>query len=183
MTVLITLTTAGYSTGPFSLYSDVGAYATPFEVGVSKSSLVAGYTSSLVPDGTTIVRVQSTGVCNTQVDLTIVTTTTTTTTTTSTTTTTTSTTTTTTTAAPTFVSFSLTYSSSAGATACSDYTDPTNRNFYYAAPGSTLTTGTVLYTTSDLVTPVANGFYSNGVDYWNTAASVGNLQEQTSCGL
>ena len=100
MTVLITLTTAGYSTGPFSLYSDVGAYATPFEVGVSKSSLVAGYTSSLVPDGTTIVRVQSTGVCNTQVDLTIVTTTTTTTTTTSTTTTTTSTTSTTTTLAP-----------------------------------------------------------------------------------
>lgn len=71
MTVTITLTTAGYSTGPFNLYSDATLYSTPFETGVSKASLVAGYTSSAVPDGTTIVRVQSVGTCNTQVDLTI----------------------------------------------------------------------------------------------------------------
>ena len=95
------------------------------------------------------------------------------------TTTTTSTTTSTTTLG--FETFSLTYSSSAGSTACTDYATPTNRNFYYATAGSTLTTGTILYTTSALNVPVANGFYSNGVDYWNTAAGVGNLQNQTSC--
>ena len=94
-------------------------------------------------------------------------------------TTTTSTTTSTTTLA--FETFSLTYSSSAGSTACTDYSNPTNRNFYYATSGSTLTTGTILYTTSALNVPVANGFYSNGVDFWNTAAGVGNLQNQTSC--
>ena len=60
MTVLITLTTAGSSTGPFSLYSDANSYSTPFETGVAKSSLLAGYTSTLVPNGTTIIRVMST---------------------------------------------------------------------------------------------------------------------------
>ena len=89
---LITLTTAGTGTGPFDLYSNVNSYATPFEAGVAKSSLVSGYTSSLVPNGTTIIRVQSTSVqCPNYVDISVsgITTTTTTTTTTSTTTTTT----------------------------------------------------------------------------------------------
>jgi hypothetical protein len=96
MTVLITLTTAGSSTGPFSLYSDANSYSTPFETGVAKSSLLAGYTSTLVPSGTTIIRVMSTGTCTNYTDLSIVpcTTTTTTSSTSSTTTT------TTTTAAP-----------------------------------------------------------------------------------
>ena len=49
-TVLITLTTAGSDTGPFELYSDADSYGTPFEVGIAKSSLVGGYTSTLVPD-------------------------------------------------------------------------------------------------------------------------------------
>lgn len=79
-TVLITLTTAGTDTGPFDLYSDADGYTTPFEVGVSKTSLVAGYTSTMVPDAATIIRVQSTITCLNYVDLTIVTTTTTTTT-------------------------------------------------------------------------------------------------------
>jgi hypothetical protein len=97
MTVLITLTTAGSSTGPFSLYSNVDSYSTPFETGVAKSSLLAGYTSVLVPTSTTTVRVMSTGTCTNYVDISVVpcpTTTTTTSTSTSTTTT------TTTTAAP-----------------------------------------------------------------------------------
>lgn len=94
MTVLITLTTAGSSTGPFSLYSDANSYSTPFETGVSKASLLAGYTSTLVPASTTIVRVMSTGDCTNYTDLPVVGCTTTTTTTSSTTTT------TTTTAAP-----------------------------------------------------------------------------------
>lgn len=59
MTVYVTLTTAGADTGPFNLYSDVDGYISAFETGVSKASLLAGYTSSLAPNGTTIVRVRS----------------------------------------------------------------------------------------------------------------------------
>ena len=89
MTVLITLTTAGTSTGPFSLYSDADSYSVPFETGVAKSSLLAGYTSTLVPTSTTIIRVMSTGTCTNYTDIPIVPCTTTTTTSSSTTTTTT----------------------------------------------------------------------------------------------
>jgi hypothetical protein len=93
MTVLITLTTAGTSTGPFSLYSNVDSYSTPFVTGVSRSSLLAGYTSTVVPNGTTIVRVMSTGTCTNYTDISVVPCSTTTTTSTSTSTTTTTTTT------------------------------------------------------------------------------------------
>ena len=72
MTVLITLTTAGTSTGPFSLYSDVDSYSVPFETGVLRTSLLAGYTSTLVPNGTTIVRVMSTGTCTNYTDISVV---------------------------------------------------------------------------------------------------------------
>lgn len=105
ITVSITLTIAGADTGPtFSLYSNVDGYTTAFATGVTKSALQAGYISTAVPDGTTIVRVYSPGTCQTYVDLNVITSTTTTTSTTSTTTTTTTstptTTTTTTTAIP-----------------------------------------------------------------------------------
>lgn len=63
MTVLITLTTAGSLTGPFNLYTNIDGYVVAFETGVSKANLVAGYTSVLVPTGTTSVRVKSTGAC------------------------------------------------------------------------------------------------------------------------
>jgi len=69
-TVLITLTVAGADTGPFNLLSDADGYAVPFETGVPKASLVSGYTSVLVPDLATIIRVQSTSVlCPNYVDL------------------------------------------------------------------------------------------------------------------
>ena len=72
MTVLITLTAAGSDTGPFDIYSDVDGFTSAFEVGVLKTSLLSGYTSSLVPDNTTIVRVKSTSVyCKNQVDITL----------------------------------------------------------------------------------------------------------------
>lgn len=91
-TVLITLTVAGLDTGPFDLYSNADAYAAPFETGISKVALVAGYLSTVVPDAATIIRVKSTSeLCPNYIDLTITTTTTTTTSTTSTTTSTTST--------------------------------------------------------------------------------------------
>jgi hypothetical protein len=99
MTVLITLTIAGSDTGPFDLYSDVDGFVVPFENNVPKASLVSGYTSSLVPNGTIVIRVKSDSVCTNYIDL-IVGGTTTTTTSTSTSTST-STTTTTTTLAPT----------------------------------------------------------------------------------
>jgi hypothetical protein len=43
----------------------------PFETGVPKSSLVAGYTSTIVPDGTQTIRVQSIGVCSNYIDINI----------------------------------------------------------------------------------------------------------------
>lgn len=77
MTVLITLTTAGADTGPFNLYSDVGGFTSAFETGVTKASLLAGYASALVPNGTTIIRVMSDGDCVNYIDIPIVLTTTT----------------------------------------------------------------------------------------------------------
>jgi hypothetical protein len=72
MTVYITLTTAGTDSGPFNLYSDLDAFIVPFEVGVDKASLEAGYSSLLVPDFTTIVRVKSTAqFCINYVDITL----------------------------------------------------------------------------------------------------------------
>ena len=88
MTVEITLTTAQVDATVFDLYSNVDLYTTPFETGVLVAQLQAGYTSALVPDGTTIIRVQSVSAsCVNYIDLVLVTTTTTTTSTTTTTTT------------------------------------------------------------------------------------------------
>lgn len=70
-TVLITLTFAGSDTGPFNLYSNVDGYVTPFQTGISKAALVAGYNSASVPDAATIIRVKSTGVCTQYTDIVI----------------------------------------------------------------------------------------------------------------
>lgn len=70
MTVLITLTTYGSDTGPFfDLFSDADNYAVAFESGVSKVDLIAGYTSALVPNTATVIRVKSTGECTNYVDI------------------------------------------------------------------------------------------------------------------
>ena len=58
MTILLTLTTAGADSGPFDLYSDIDGYTVPFETGVAKILLEAGYPTSLAPEFTTIVRIQ-----------------------------------------------------------------------------------------------------------------------------
>lgn len=83
---------------------------------------------------------------------------------------------------PAYSSFLLAYSSLSGLEACGRY--PTLfTNTYYAAPGITvLSNGVTMYQDSALTSPVGNGFYSNGVNYWNTGAGAGNLQNQTSCG-
>lgn len=77
MTVLITLTTAGTDTGPFNLYSNVDGFVTPFATGVSRSALLAGYSATTVPNGTTTIRVMSTGTCTNYIDIPVTTTTTT----------------------------------------------------------------------------------------------------------
>lgn len=69
MTVLFTLTSAGLDTGPFNLYSNLDGFVTPFEVAVSKASLLSGYSSVNVPDYTTVVRVLSAGTCSNWIDI------------------------------------------------------------------------------------------------------------------
>jgi hypothetical protein len=80
MTVLITLTTAGTDTDNFSLYSNTDGYVTAFATGISRASLLTGYSSAVVPNGTTIIRANSNGTCANYTDISIVGTTTTTTT-------------------------------------------------------------------------------------------------------
>lgn len=56
---IITLTAAGLGTGPFDLYSNADGFFAPFETGVERYSLLAGYLSVVVPNGATVIRVAS----------------------------------------------------------------------------------------------------------------------------
>lgn len=60
---------AGSNTGPFNLYSDVDGYVSPFESSISKSTLLAGFVSTSVPLGTTIIRARSAGECTNYIDM------------------------------------------------------------------------------------------------------------------
>jgi hypothetical protein len=62
-TVTITFTLAGSDVGPFDLYSDADGYTTPFATGILAATLLAGYTSTVVPDASTTILARSTGVC------------------------------------------------------------------------------------------------------------------------
>jgi len=74
MTVLITLTTAGPDSGPFDLYGNTDGFYTPFETGVDKTDLIAGYPSALVPDYTDTIRIISTGaLCTNYIDVSVAT--------------------------------------------------------------------------------------------------------------
>ncbi len=68
-TATIQVKVVGTDTGPFSLYSNADNYFSPFETGISRASILAGYTSTIVPDTATVVRVQSTGRCNNYIDI------------------------------------------------------------------------------------------------------------------
>jgi len=81
MTLFITLTLAEADTGPFNIYSDIDGFLSAFATNVPKASLLAGYSANSVPDGTTILKLKSTGVCTNFTYLNVFTTTTTTTTT------------------------------------------------------------------------------------------------------
>jgi hypothetical protein len=54
---------AGSGVGPFDLYSNVDGYTTPFETGVDAALLTGSGYITTPPDGTTFIRVQSTGSC------------------------------------------------------------------------------------------------------------------------
>ena len=70
MTVLITLTIpSGADADDFRLFSNSTGSFISFEESIPASQLIAGYTTSLVPNGTTIIRVQSKGLCNNYIDI------------------------------------------------------------------------------------------------------------------
>lgn len=154
LTVLITLTTAGTNTGPFNLFSDVDGYTSAFETNVLKGSLVAGYTSYLVPDGTTTVRVKSFGTCTNYIDIAITGVTTTTTTSSSTT----STTTTTTTTIATFAFTGCGRSTISSSGACSD-ASINNRTFYSECAVGALAPGCHVYLNASGTIPLTGYSY------------------------
>jgi len=69
MTVLLTISQIGFDNSQFDLYSDLDNFTTPFETDVSDTDMLNGYTSSLVPDYTNIVRVQALGKCVNYLDI------------------------------------------------------------------------------------------------------------------
>lgn len=66
--VLITAQEIGLVNGTtFDLYSNVNNYSTPFESGVSKTNLLNGYITTLVPGAALYIKIKSsTGVCGLQ---------------------------------------------------------------------------------------------------------------------
>ena len=74
MDILILLTTAGSDTGPlFDLYENSTGPFVLFQPNVSKTVLTTGLGyPTTVPPGTTVVRVQSKGVCPNYIDITLV---------------------------------------------------------------------------------------------------------------
>lgn len=69
MTVFITFSSIGLDAGLFNLYSNVDGFSSAFSVGISRTQLLAGFASFSVPNGTTIIRAKSFGVCTNYVDL------------------------------------------------------------------------------------------------------------------
>lgn len=68
--VSISLTGLGANTGPFNLLSNASGSFVVFMTSVSKSLIASpAIFTVLVPDNTTIIRVQSTGTCTTYIDL------------------------------------------------------------------------------------------------------------------
>ena len=162
---IITLTTAGTDTGPFNLLSDIDSYATPFETNIAKSSLIAGYTTNLVPDAATIVRVQSSSsLCTNFINLTYPTSTTTTTTSTTTTTTTAPPTTTTTTTSTTTTTTTVAYTEwSARYDVVTGSICSQNAAAVYTVSGAGFTTGDTIYVDASLTMPLIGYNYISEV--------------------
>jgi len=69
MNVVIQLTSANPSTGPFNLYSDSDVFTAPFATGISRATMLAGYSTSAVPANASVIRVTSTGTCQNSVNM------------------------------------------------------------------------------------------------------------------
>lgn len=170
MIVLLTLTTAGVDAGPFNLYSDADGYISAFETGISRAASLAGYTSTLVPNAATIVRVMSTGAfCTNHVDIAIsgvITTTTTST--------------TTTTAPPTYILNNLSIPNSTECTVClsSSYPISMYTNPVYTAP----VVGMQCYSSSALTTPFIGGGQWFKVN-WNGGPTTYDVLQINSSGI
>ena len=73
VTITVKLTSAGTDTSTVNIYTDADGYVTP--VGSTTTAVLTsifGYTVG-VPSGSTICRIQNTGVCTNYVDITITT--------------------------------------------------------------------------------------------------------------
>jgi hypothetical protein len=67
LSIRIVLTSLGVNAGPsFNLYSDNDGYVTAFD-SATQTQLLAGYTSTLVPNNTLRIKVVSTGTCGTTI--------------------------------------------------------------------------------------------------------------------
>lgn len=141
MTIYITLTAAGIDLGPFDLYSDVDSYTTAFETGVTRTAVLAGYTSTLAPNGTANIKLVSTGLCTNDLTMAVSTTTT-----------------TTTTAAPVYKEWQITtIGRSSAALACAEILTSTK---YTDASVVTIDNGAIIYNDITLLNAMS------GADLW-----------------
>ena len=158
MNILVTLNSGlGADTGPnFNITANVGS-VTPSTA--TKSELLAGKFVDVDPSATQIT-VTSIGVCTTSIVLTI-----------------TGQTTTTTTTAP--QSHSLGYDVSDFFAACIDY--GVSPETFYSATGTSLGIGAFLYSNQSLSTVAADGFYSDGTNWWRVRFGAGYIASTGSC--
>lgn len=161
MNILVTITSAGANTGPFSIYGNADNYATPLASSIAKSALQVGYTLNNVSDSITSIRIYSTGTCTNYIDL------------------------------PVNVNSStsnpVTYYSmlllhSANSYDVCNNTAPTD---YYYADTATYDLSTKLYTNSNGTIAAPAGYYSDNVftyRYWDGNAFTGTYSCGTSGG-
>lgn len=69
MTGLITINNLGEDVGPFNLYSNLDGFVSAFATDVTRDQLLVGYFSDVIPDGTIIIRVVSTGICKNVIEI------------------------------------------------------------------------------------------------------------------
>lgn len=72
-TAIITTPSSSEDTGPFYLFSNVDGFTVPFEKNIPRLNMLAGYVSTVVPNGTTTIRIKSEGYCIEYVDVPVVT--------------------------------------------------------------------------------------------------------------
>jgi hypothetical protein len=72
MDIIVTLVDPGISVGPFNIYSNADSFVAPVATGISRASLLAGYTLTGVSNLTTTVKLVSTGTCDSIIFLPVV---------------------------------------------------------------------------------------------------------------